>query len=89
MIPLNFPEANTRFKAPAGMEESQVGTIPAFAGETKSGSCDGVPCVVVAWLPEPRELEALNRGAPVFLTVLGGLPPHFLTTNFAEATNPA
>ena len=89
MSPHKFPEANHRFGPPEDMTESQVATIPAFVGETRVGSCDGSPCVVVAWKPDARELAALNEGAPIFLTVLGGLPPHFLSTNFQEATNPA
>jgi hypothetical protein len=45
--------------------------------------------VVVAWKPTAEELAALNAGAPVFLTTLGGLPPHFITTDFAAATTPS
>ena len=89
MMPINFPESNKVFGPPEDLTESQVSRIPAYVGENRTGSCDGLPCVVVAWKPEPRELAALNEGSPVFLTILGGLPPHFLTTNFAEATNPA
>lgn len=89
MISISFPEVNKIFKAPAGLDESQVAAIPAFLGETRTGSCDGERMVVVAWKPDDRELAAIAAGAPIFLTCLGGLPPHFLTTNFAEATNPA
>jgi hypothetical protein len=89
MTPIPFPEANKIFKAPAGFDEAQVAAIPAYLGETRTGSCDGERCVVVAWKPDERELAAIAAGAPIFLTCLGGLPPHFLTTNFTEATNPA
>lgn len=89
MISQTFPESNIKMRRPAGFEESQIGTIDAFLGEVKSGSCEGANLVVVAWKPTPAELEALNKGCPVFLSCLGGLPPHFLTTNFQEATNPA
>lgn len=39
---------------------------------TKSGA----PCMVTAWHPTPKELEALNAGAPVHVRLLGvGHPP--------------
>lgn len=34
------------------------------------------PCMVTAWLPTPKELEALNAGAPVQVRIIGtGHPP--------------
>lgn len=29
------------------------------------------PCMVTAWLPTPKELEAINKGAPVHVRLLG------------------
>lgn len=89
MIPTTFPEANVRFGPPDGMEESQVMSIPAHVCEAKSGSCDGVQMVVVAWLPSAEELRDMQQGKPVYLSMIGGLAPHFLTTDFKQATNPA
>ncbi len=89
MIPATFPEANTSFKAPPDLHENQVATIPAYCGPIPGGSMDGERMIVVAWVPTTEELNDLNEGAPVFLTVIGGLPPHFLTTDFRNATNPA
>lgn len=89
MTPITFPEANASFKAPSDLHENQVATIMAYFGPIPGGSMDGEKMVVVAWKPSPDELAALNSGAPVFLTTLGGLPPHFITTDFASATNPA
>lgn len=88
MIPVQFPEANCKFTAPPGLDESQVVTVPAYNGQVKGGSMDGVRCVVVAWKPNVIDLERLNAGGVVFLSVLGGLPPHMLTTNFQESTKP-
>jgi hypothetical protein len=89
VIPAMFNEANFRFMAPDGLEESQVRTIPGFRGPIIGGSLDGEQMTVVAWKPDNQELARLMKGDPVFLSVLGGLPAHFLTTSFAEATNPA
>jgi len=37
---------------------------------------EGTPCMVTAWHPTPKELEALNRGAPVHVRIVGtGHPP--------------
>lgn len=89
MTPITFHEANASFKAPTDLAESQVATIMAYCGPIPGGSMDGEKMVVVAWKPSPEEVAAISAGAPVFLTTLGGLPPHFLTTDFASATNPA
>ena len=85
MIPIKFPEANTTFGAPSDMDESQVMTIPGFAGQVTGGSCDGMPVVVVAWRPTPEELRDIVDGKPIFLSVFGGLPPHYMATSFEQA----
>lgn len=38
----------------------------------------GTPEMVTAWLPTPKELEALNAGAAVHVRILGTLPPPML-----------
>lgn len=84
-----FAQANANFGPPPDLEESQCRTIPAFLGTVQRGSCEGAKLVVVAHMPTPEELARLNAGQPIFLTMLGGLSPHMLTTSFEEATNPA
>jgi hypothetical protein len=88
MTPFKFPESNVAFGPPADLEESQVLTIHGWRGHA-GGSCDGIELVVVAHLPTPEDLARLNAGEPIFISMLGGLAPHFLTTRFVEATNPA
>jgi hypothetical protein len=89
MTPTDFEGSNAKFGPPSDLEETQCGTIPAFVSKVQRGSCEGAALVVTAWKPTPDELRQLNDGNPVFLSCLGGLPPHFLTTNLAEACNPA
>lgn len=36
---------------------------------------EGTPAMVTAWLPTPKELEALNAGAPVYVQLLGQSHP--------------
>ena len=86
MTPVDFPESNTTFGPPPDLEESQCQTIHAYHGTVPRGSVEGAGIVVTAWRPSAEELEALNAGAPVFLTCIGGLPPHLLSTSFKGAT---
>lgn len=89
MIPVEFPECNKVFRPPSDMEESQVMSIPAYVGEVKQGSIDGVSLTVVAWIPTARERSIIALGNPIYLTFIGGLPPHYPSTSFEEATHPA
>ncbi len=89
MIASNFPQANIIFGPPEGMHENQVAKIPAYCGKVGGGSCDGLTLVVTAWRPTVQELVDLNAGTPIFLTFVGGLPPHFVSTRFEQAINPA
>ena len=36
---------------------------------------DGSSAMQTAWIPSPKELEALNAGAPVLVTILGSAHP--------------
>ena len=89
MTPVDFPEANNVFGPPPDLDETQCNRVKGWAGQAVGGSCDGVFMVVVAWKPSLTELAQLNAGAPIFLSSIGGLPPHFLTTSFEQATHPS
>jgi hypothetical protein len=47
-------------------------------------SGDGTPCMVTAWEPTPAELDALNKGAPVLLRILGTAHPPVMVEVGAE-----
>lgn len=89
MKPVNFPQATADLGPPPGLAESQVQTVPSFMGIVQRGSLEGSPMVVTAWQPDQADLERLNQGQPVFLTFLGGLPPHMASTDFETAIQPA
>ncbi len=89
MSPVKFPEANVMFGPPPDLEESQCLRIPAFAGTVQGGSVDGLQMVITAWLPSAEEIEQLRHGKPIYLSFIGGLPPHFVTTDFNLASHPA
>lgn len=89
MTPAPFPESNAVFRRPPDMHEQQCQDVGAYWGEIQGGSLDGQRVVVVAWQPSPEEIAAIQAGKPVFLSTIGGLPPHFLSTDFHTATHPA
>ena len=81
MTPIEFAEANVVFGPPPGLEESQCASIPACSYQMVGGPLDGCSIVVVAWKPNAEDLRRLNEGSPVFLSVIGGLPPHYVSTS--------
>lgn len=85
MIPVIFPQANARFGPPSDLDESQCMTIHAYLGKVVGCSIDGADQVITAWKPTADELALLNAGQPVFLSCIGGLPPHFITCDFESA----
>lgn len=89
MNPTKFPQANAVFKTPPDLDESQCGEISAFVHIIRGGCVDGAHQTVVAWQPSEKEIADIVAGKPIFLSVLGGLPPHYLSTDFQSATNPA
>ena len=80
MTPYKFKEANAEFRAPNAYDASQVATIPAFVGKMEGGNMDGAEVTIVAWMPSAEEVESIVAGSPVYLCVMGGLPPHSLAT---------
>ncbi len=89
MESVKFPQCNARYGPPEGMAESQVRTIHAHDTRALGGSTDGAHFVIVAHKPTPEDIARIVAGEPIFLTMMGGLAPHFLTTRFEEASNPA
>jgi hypothetical protein len=95
MKPAQFPEANTTFGPPEGFAESQVYSIPAYMGTSEGGSCDGVDIVVVKYELSSEELRYMaqraEEGEPpaIYITMMGGLAPHYLSLSFHQATHPA
>lgn len=89
MIASDFPEANGTIKPPTGYAESQVMPLRIFMGEVERGAVEGAKICVSCWRPTVEELAALVSGAPLFISFLGGMPPHYPATNFHEATHPA
>lgn len=84
MKPTQFPEANCSYGPPQGYDESQIRRVAAYKGQVKTGNLDGDVFVVVAWQPDAADLARLAAGNPIFFSCIGGLVPHFLTTDFND-----
>ena len=90
MTPAKFLEANTVYGPPSDLEESQCFSIPAYQGTVDGGSVDGCRQVVVAYDLSPEEIAYLHQnGGRLFLSMIGGLSPHFLSFTFDQAIHPA
>lgn len=90
MTPIKFEEAKHRFGPPSDLQDSQCLTIYAYAGMIERGSVEGSPVIVTAWQPSDEEKLLIAQGKPIYLSFLcTGLPPHYLSMSFKEATNPA
>lgn len=71
MIPVSFPEANTKFSAVG------CGDLPAFSEGATIVSC---------WQPNEEERKRIADGGNVWLLIQGaGQPPVSLTTEFPFA----
>lgn len=84
MTPTTFPEANLIITPPDGIPESLVKPIAAFQGQFNGGGFDGATKTVVAWQPSPEERGRLIAGASVFVTFIGAIPVHHVSTVFMK-----
>lgn len=76
MTPISFPGSREIGK-PKSMTEEECSSIQAANGTDDSG----FPFWLTAWKPSKEDLDALNRGEPVYVkTLSNGLPPMVLFT---------
>lgn len=77
MRPIDFPEANMTFNKPVSMDDSECLPLRVYAGTDGNGN----PFINSVWQPSKEDIEAINAGRPVVLTILGtGMPPVSLFT---------
>lgn len=80
MMPINFPGARVIAK-PASMTDEQCSSIYAMDiavdyGKDEQGNSVTGKMWVEAWQPSKEDIEAINRGEPVWLQIhSNGLPP--------------
>jgi hypothetical protein len=83
MSPVDFEGSNLNLTKPVGWTDEQCFNMPAFKGKDKEGE----PFILTAWQPNKEDLEAMNRGEPLYLRVCGeGHPPVSLFTMNPDGT---
>jgi len=71
MLPIDFKEANFTFRKPVDMTDEQCSSLRVW-----KGIIDGTPVIISKWQPNKEDIEAVNRGEAVYLTIMGdGMPP--------------
>ena len=81
MLPVDFQGSNLDLNKPEDWTDEQCGSMRAWYGKAP----DGTPGFITAWQPSREDLDALNRGEPLYLRTLGeGFPPTAMFT-FNEA----
>ena len=77
MLPATFPEVNFTFTKPEGWTDDQCGDLAVYKGQYN----DGMPCIVSKWQPSKEDIEAINRGEGIYLSICStGMPPVSLFT---------
>lgn len=72
MRPIHFPESNITFGKPENMTDEECYSVSAYKG-------DGY--INTVWMPNKEDIEAINAGRPIILSITGqGMPPVSLFT---------
>ena len=72
MLPVDFKEANFTFNKPSDMTDEQCSSLRVFKGQYS----DGMPCIISKWQPNKEDIEAINNGEGIYLSITGhGMPP--------------
>jgi hypothetical protein len=75
VIPRRIEGATRYLGAPRGWEPDKDGDCSHLAILDVPSDSGGSPAMISAWEPTPKELEALNAGAPVYLQIIGSAHP--------------
>ncbi len=81
MKPAPFDQANALIRTAIMRAD-----YPCFRGEVARGRFEGTNILVLAWRPEPADLERLTAGGTLYITFPGVDMHHHISTSFAEAT---
>lgn len=77
MRPIDFPEANVHFSKPLTMADEECLPVSAYHGVNEGGH----DFINTLWMPSKEDIDAINAGRPIVVTILGSnLPPLSLFT---------
>lgn len=72
MLPVDFEGANFTFTKPEGMTDEQCMSLKVYRGPDGRGN----PIILTAWRHNKEDLEALNNGGNLWISISGtGMPP--------------
>lgn len=81
-MPVTFDQANFTFGKPPDMTDEQCSSLHVYKGEcpvNEQGTM--MPVIISKWQPSKEDIEAINKGAAIFLSITGqGMPPVSLFT---------
>jgi hypothetical protein len=77
MLPVHFDESNKIFNKPECMTDEECSSLSVWQGHTT----DGLPVIISKWQPSKEDIEAINNGRAIYLSITGiGMPPVSLFT---------
>ena len=91
MMPLEFKGTNVTFQLPADLsgQKTKARAIRGRILQLNKGPLDGLAVAVVAYKPSPLDISRILAGQPIYISFLGGVAPHYLSTALEEALNPS
>ena len=91
MMPLEFQGTNITFQLPADLsgQKTKARAIRGRILQLNKGPLDGLAVAVVAYKPSPLDISRILAGQPIYISFLGGVAPHYLSTALEEALNPS
>lgn len=73
MRPIDFPESNIVFNKPDNMTDDECLPLPAYRGDN---------FINTLWMPNKEDIEAINAGRGIVLSIFGkSMPPVSLHTS--------
>lgn len=78
MRAIDFPQANKIYSKPDGMTDEECYSVSAYEHKNENGE---VVYINTVWQPNKEDIEAVNAGRPVIMSMgVGFLVPHALFT---------
>jgi hypothetical protein len=91
MMPLEFAGTNVTFLIPDDLasNRTKARAIRGRVFQVGPGPLDGLAVAVVAYKPSALDVSRFLAGEPIYISFLGGVAPHYLSTTLEEAINPS
>lgn len=81
MLPVDFPNRNLVYTKPEGWTDDQCMDLCVHKGVQPLEGGSVSPVIISCWQPSKEDIEAINRGEPIYMGVLSAAqPPIWLTT---------